>query len=69
MINKYEIIIKDKYINIRNYKRVIDINDNKIEVILDKNRIIINGSNLIVCEMDEYEILVRGNIKGIDFIE
>ena len=69
MINKYEIIIRDKYINIKNYKRVIDINDNKIEIILDKNKINISGSNLIVCGMDEYEILIRGNIKGIDFIE
>ena len=69
MINKYKIIIKDNYINIMNYKKIIDIDHNRIEIFLDKARVIISGNNLLVTGIDEYEMVIKGIIKGIDFIE
>ena len=69
MINKYKIIIKDNYINIMNYKNIIDIDHNRIEIFLDKARVIISGNNLLVTGIDEYEMVIKGIIKGIDFIE
>ena len=69
MINKYKIIIKDNYINIMNYKKSIDIDHNRIEIFLDKARVIISGNNLLVTGIDEYEMVIKGIIKGIDFIE
>ena len=66
--NKYEIILKDKYIHLKYYNKVLDINENKIKILLEDNTIVINGSNLYVCALDEYELVIKGNVKSIEFI-
>jgi len=65
--NKYEIIIKEKCIHIKYYTKVIDINTNKIELYLDNRILKIKGNSLIVCAMNEYEIVIKGIIKCIEF--
>lgn len=70
MINKnYELIIKDNYLDIKYYSKIIDINSLKIEILLDSKKIIINGNNLIIRCMDEYEIVIKGIISSIQFID
>ncbi len=64
VINKdIEIYIKNNLIHIKNYNRVIDISNNKIEL----KDVVINGSNLIISKLDEYELCIKGKFKGIIF--
>ena len=66
--NKYEIILKSNYLHIKYYSRIGDIDCNKINVYLDKCNLLICGSSLIVCAMNEYEIVIKGNVTSIQFI-
>ena len=64
VINKdIEIYIKDNLIHIKNYNKVIDISNNKIEL----KDVVINGTNLIISKLDEYELCIKGKFKGIIF--
>lgn len=64
VINKdIEIYIKDNLIHIKNYNKVIDISNNKIEL----KDAVINGTNLIISKLDEYELCIKGKFKGIIF--
>ena len=67
IFNKYEIIIKEDYLHIKHYSKIIDIDSSKIEIVLDKYKVYINGSSLIVSALNEYEIIIRGMIKSIEF--
>ena len=64
----YEINIKENSLHLINYINVIDIMSNKIDILLNNKTLIVNGSNLIICALDENELLIKGNIKGIEFI-
>ena len=64
VINKdIEIYIKDNLIHIKNYNKVIDISNNKIEL----KDVVINGTNLIISKLDEYELCIKGKFEGIIF--
>ena len=64
VINKdIEIYIKYNLIHIKNYNKVIDISNNKIEL----KDVVINGTNLIISKLDEYELCIKGKFKGIIF--
>ena len=64
VINKdIEIYIKDNLIHIKNYNKVIDISNYKIEL----KDAVINGTNLIISKLDEYELCIKGKFKGIIF--
>ena len=64
VINKdIEIYIKDNLIHIKNYNKVIDISNNKIEL----KDVVINGTNLIISKLDEYELCIKGKFKVIIF--
>lgn len=70
MINKkYELTIKNDFIDIKYYLKIIDINSNKIEVLLKEKKLIIKGNDLIIRCMDEYEIVIKGNYSSIQFID
>ena len=64
----YEINIKNNFLHIKNYINVIDISSNRISVLIKNNKLIINGSSLIISCLDEYELLIKGYIRSIDFI-
>lgn len=66
--NKYEINIKEDYIHLINYLKIEDMKDNQIKILLNKKQIVIKGQSLTISSLSEEEILVKGNIKGIDFI-
>ena len=64
VINKdIEIYIKDNLIHIKNYNKVIDISNNKIEL----KDVVINGTNFIISKLDDYELCIKGKFKGIIF--
>ncbi len=64
--NDYEIIIKNSFIHIKNYINIIDISNTKISILLNQNKLIINGSSLLITALDSYELIIKGNIKGIE---
>ena len=66
-MNKYEITINDKYLYIKNYSKVINTSFREIIITLNNKTIIINGNDLIISKMDKYDLLIKGNIKGIVF--
>ena len=66
--NSYEINICNNRVHIKNYIRIIDIDLNRIEILILNNKLIINGDKLIIRRMDEYELLINGIIKGLEFI-
>ena len=66
--NKYEIIIRKCFLHIKHYNKIIDINSNKIKIEIDNNTLVISGASLIVCAMNEYELVIKGCIKSIEFI-
>ena len=68
LFKKYEIIIRNNYMHIKYYSKIIDIDTSKIEIYLDNNILLIKGSSLIVCALNEYEIVIKGIIKSIEFI-
>ena len=63
----YEMIIKDNFIHLINYINIIDISSNRISILLNINTIIISGSCLMISALDEFEMIIKGNIKGIEF--
>ena len=67
IFNKYEIIIREKLIHLKYYSKIIDIDSSKIEIVLNNNILLIKGSSLIVSALSEYEIVIKGVIKSIEF--
>ncbi len=66
--DNYEINIKNNYLHIKNYISVVDISSNRISILIKNNKIVINGSSLIIGCLDEYELLIKGYIRSIEFI-
>lgn len=64
----YEINVRNNYLHIKNYINVIDISSNRISVLIKKNKLVINGSSLIITCLDEFELLIKGYIRSIEFI-
>ena len=65
--NNYEITIKEGFLFIKNYKRIIDISENSIYLFVNDRGIKINGTNMVVCSLDEYDIVIKGIIKSIEY--
>ena len=63
----YELFINKEYLQIKNYINIIDINSNKISILLKNKELTINGTSLLITALDSYELLIKGNIKGIEF--
>ena len=64
---EFHIIIKDNYVNIINFDKVIDINEQEILVKNGETIIRINGNNLLLNKLLNNEILVKGDISSIKF--
>ena len=66
MDTDFKVIIKDNYLNIINYKEIVDFSSNQI-IIKTNNKIIkIIGDNLIVSKMQDNEVLITGNINKVE---
>ncbi len=59
------IILKNK-INIINYKKILDITNEKIELLIEEKTIKIFGKNLVVNKMLSDEILISGVINKLE---
>ena len=66
--DNYEIIIKNYFIHLINYISIDNISSYKIIIHIKNKKLIINGNDLIISALDEYELIIKGNIKEIEFI-
>jgi len=64
--NEYKIIITDSYINIINYKEILDFNSTRVSVRHDKGITSIEGTDLVVNKMVEDEMLITGNFVCVN---
>ena len=62
---KYQIIIRDNFVNIINIEEIIDFSINKIIVKCNQEKITIEGKNLIISKMLEDEVLITGIVQNV----
>lgn len=65
MFDYHKIIMNKKMVRVISYDSLKEIDDDKI--IIDNNIII--GCNLKIDEMDDYSILITGNIKEVKLLD
>lgn len=58
--------IYNNKIDIINYTDITHFDNNKIIIKHEKGNIIITGNNLVVTKLLDNELLINGNIKGIE---
>ena len=66
--NNFNIIYKNKTLNVINYTKILDFSSTLISIEYKNNTYYIEGENLVISKMLEEEILITGNIKKITFI-
>ena len=67
--NRFKIIIYQDKVNINNFEKVLVFEDNIVLVLTGFGTVKINGSNLCITRLENYEILVEGVIKSVDLGE
>lgn len=65
MDTNYKIIIKENIINIINYDEIKDFSNTKVIITTQKNKVTIEGEDLVVSKMQDDEVLIIGKIKTI----
>lgn len=63
----WRIKISDHKVNIVNYLDVISLEDNRITVKYQDGMMVITGDRLSVNKLLENEMLITGEVKGIEF--
>lgn len=63
----YFINIYDDYIHVFNFQELISLSDKKIILSLEKFKVEITGSNIIIRKMSKNEILIKGLINKVGF--
>lgn len=65
---EYYIILYSNYVYIFNYKEIKKFTDKYISLELDKLRVNIYGSDLLITKMEKSELLIKGNILKVEKI-
>ena len=68
MKNKYELNISNQNIHIKYYKEILDISSKQMKIKLNTLILLIQGENLIINKLDEYEISIIGKPLNIQLI-
>lgn len=66
--NEFMINIYEDNIYIKNYTRIISIENNYISLYSAKKKIIIKGKNLTLKKILDYELLIIGDFNNIEVI-
>ena len=64
--NEFRINLYKDRINIVNYKEILGINNKEIIVKSNDSKIIINGENLVLSKLLDFEILIIGTVLKIE---
>lgn len=65
--NNYYICLYNNYIYIFNYLSIISFDNNLIMVKFDKFNLKIKGCNMLIKKMEEKELVIYGNILGVNY--
>jgi len=65
---EYYIIIYSNFIYIYKYIDILKFTDSFISLKLDKFKINISGSNLLITKLEKKELLIKGNINKVERI-
>ena len=65
--NKLKIVFLTNLVNIVNFDEIDHFDDNKIMVRYNNKIIVIKGTNLTISKLLDDELLVSGQIDGIEF--
>lgn len=65
--DEFKVIVMENYLNIVNYLEVLDFSSKEISIKYDRGIMIIKGDNLVVSKMMDDELLIRGNVKSINY--
>lgn len=66
--NELEINIYNKYIHIKNYLRLIYLEDNYISLTAHNKKLLIKGTNLSLKKILDQELLITGEFNSIEVI-
>jgi len=67
--DSYEINITDHKVHILNYIKILDLSYKEISILVINKIINISGDDLSIRKLDDKELYIVGNIKGIGFID
>ena len=68
MKNKYKIILFDDFVNIYSYFEIINISCDQIFIDMKLFKLKIIGESLIVVQMEENDLSIKGEIKEIKYL-
>ena len=64
--DEYLISLSNSFIHVINYKSIISLNNNRVELMLDNKILIITGEDFIIEKMEKSEMRVKGKITNIE---
>lgn len=62
----YRITILKNKINIFNYQKILTLNSKEIVLLIDNNKLVIKGNNLVLKKMIDNELLLLGSITYLE---
>lgn len=63
---EYYIILYSNFIYIYNYQEIIKFTDTFISLKLEKIKVNILGTNLLITKLEKKELLIKGNISRVE---
>lgn len=64
--DEYLISLSNSFIHVINYKSIISLNNNRVELMLDDKILIITGEDFIIEKMEKSEMRIKGKITNIE---
>jgi hypothetical protein len=64
--DEFQLIIRENSIYIKNYKRLISLEENYISFYTKHKKVIIKGNHLILQKIVEFDAIISGNIHMIE---
>lgn len=64
--DEYLISLSDSFIHVINYKSIMSLNNNRIELMLNNKILIITGEDFIIEKMEKSEMTIKGKITNIE---
>ncbi len=63
---KFKLILKEKFLYISNYQKIISLEDNYVSMMTNNKKIKIYGEKLSLKKVLENELLIKGKINKIE---
>jgi len=64
--DEYLISLSDSFIHVINYKNIMSLTENKIELMLNNKILLINGRDFVIEKMEKSEMTIKGTITNIE---